>query len=176
MVKVVLASVEYMKKPMPTPVIYKTLLTLPNVLLVCVLESPFFIAVKQMPKKLKQRLTMGHWHTNNRTMYSIPWKAHKFRTVNHNTVRFQTITSDASNYSEFSFRTGKFVQKDKTRSFSLVETSRFNYKQGQCVYVKYDDQCHLGVVQNLNHIEYLVNAKCLIKTPQWQLVDTLARD
>ena len=51
-------------------------------------------------------------------------------------------------------------------SISLVETPWFNYKQGQCVYVKYDDQCHLGEVQNLNLIEYLVNVKCLIKTPQ----------
>ena len=64
------------EKPLPTPVIYKTLLTLPNVLLLCVLESPFFIALKQMLKKLKQRLTMGHWHTNNRTIYFIPRKAH----------------------------------------------------------------------------------------------------
>ena len=46
-------------------------------------------------------------------------------------------------------------------SISLVETPWFNYKQGQCVYVKYDDQCHLGVVQNLNYIEYLVNVRCL---------------
>ena len=46
-------------------------------------------------------------------------------------------------------------------STSLVETPRFNYKQGQWVHVKYGGQCHLGVVQNLNYIEYLVNVKCL---------------
>ena len=48
-------------------------------------------------------------------------------------------------------------------SISLVENPWFNYEQGQCVYVKYDDQCHLGVVQNLNYLEYLVNIRCLIK-------------
>ena len=46
-------------------------------------------------------------------------------------------------------------------STSLVETPRFNYKQGQWVYVKYDDQCHLGVVQNLIYIEYFVNNRFL---------------
>ena len=136
-------------------------MTLPNVLLFCFLESPFFIAVKQMLKKLKQHLTMGHWHTNNRTMYSIPRKARYFRNVNHNTIRFQTITSDASDYAEFSFMTGKFVQKDKTMSTSLVESPVFNNKQGQWVYVKNDDQCHLGVVQNVNYTEYLVKVRCL---------------
>ena len=51
-------------------------------------------------------------------------------------------------------------------SSSLVETPRFNYNEGQWVYVKYDDQCHFGVVQNLNYIltnlnKYLVNVRCL---------------
>ena len=114
-----------------------------------------------MLKKLKQHLTMGHWHTNNRTMYSIPRKARYFRNVNHNTIRFQTITSDTSDYAEFSFMTGKFVQKDKTMSTSLVESPVFNNKQGQWVYVKNDDQCHLGVVQNVNYTEYLVKVRCL---------------
>ena len=62
------------------------------------------------------------WHTNDGTIYSIPQKAHYFRNVNHNTIGLQTITSDASDFAEFSFRTGKFVQKDKTMSTSLIET------------------------------------------------------
>ena len=37
----------------------------------------------------------------------------------------------------------------------------FNYKQGQPAYVKYDDQCHLGVVRNVNFTENLVNVSCL---------------
>ena len=62
------------------------------------------------------------WHTNNGTTYSIPQKAYYLRNINHNTVGFQTMASDASDYAEFSFRTGKFVQKDKTMSTSLIET------------------------------------------------------
>ena len=53
----ILASEEYMKQPLPTPLIHTTLLTLLNVLLQCVLELPFFIALKQMLKKLQQQLT-----------------------------------------------------------------------------------------------------------------------
>ena len=37
----------------------------------------------------------------------------------------------------------------------------FNCNQGQWVYVKYDNQCRLGVVQNVNYTEYLVNVMCL---------------
>ena len=64
------------EKTLPTALIYKTILIFPNVLLMCVLESSFFIALKQMLKKLKQHLTIGHWHTNKRAIYSIPRKAH----------------------------------------------------------------------------------------------------
>ena len=60
------------------------------------------------------------------------------------TIGFQTITSDASDYAEFSFRTGKFVEKKK--SLLLSQKPVFNYKQGQWVYVKYGDRCHSGIV------------------------------
>ena len=71
------------------------------------------------------------------------------------------MASDASDYAEFSFRTGKFVQKGKTMSTSLIETPMFNYKQGQWICVKYYNYCHLDVVQNVNYTEYLVNVRCL---------------
>ena len=73
------------------------------------------------------------WHTDNGTIYSIPdtRKAHYFRKVIPYTIGFQTITSDVSDYAEFWFRPGKFVQKDKTIPSSLTETPVFNYKQGQ---------------------------------------------
>ena len=53
MTKIVLVSIEYMKKTSPTPLINETLWTLLNVLLLFVLESQFFIALKQLLKKLK---------------------------------------------------------------------------------------------------------------------------
>ena len=102
------------------------------------------------------KATLGNsGHTDNGTIYSIPGtqKAQYFRKVNPNTIRFQTITSDASDYGDFLFRSGKFVQKGKTMFISLTETPLFNYKQGQWVYFKYDDQCYLGVVQNVNYTE-----------------------
>ena len=37
----------------------------------------------------------------------------------------------------------------------------FNYKQGRWVHVKYDDQCHLGVVRNVNYTKNLLNVRCL---------------
>ena len=37
----------------------------------------------------------------------------------------------------------------------------FNYKQGWWVHAKYDDQCHLGVVRNVNYTENLLNVRCL---------------
>ena len=62
------------EKSLPAPSIHKTLLSLLNVLLLCVVESQFFIALKQMLKKLKQHirnpdaLTMG-WY--------IPFQVHE---------------------------------------------------------------------------------------------------
>ena len=44
---------------------------------------------------------------------------------------------------------------------SLTETPVFNYRQGHWVHVKYNDQCHLVVVQNVNCTENLVNIRCL---------------
>ena len=96
-------------------------------------------------------------------MYSIPdtRKADYFKKLIPYTIGFQTITSDASDYAEFSLRTGKFVQKDKTMPSSLAETPVFNYKQGQYIYVKHDDHCHLGVVRNVKCPVNLVNVRCL---------------
>ena len=113
------------------------------------------IAILHCSKKDVEEIkaTLGNsWRTDNGTIYSIPGtqKAHYFRKVNLNTIRFQTITSDASDYGEFLFRTGKFVQKGKTMSISLTETPLFNYKQGQWVHFKYDYQCYLGVVLTIN--------------------------
>ena len=51
----------------------------------------------------------------------------------------------------------------KTRQHQLLlwETPAFNYKQGEWVHVKYDDQRHLGGVLNVNHTTNLVNVRCL---------------
>ena len=54
------------------------LLSLPNVLLVCVLESSFFIALKQMLKKLKQHLTMPDTLTVGQY---IPFQGHERLTI-----------------------------------------------------------------------------------------------
>ena len=59
------------------------------------------------------------WHIDNGTIYSIPgtWMAYYFRKVNPYTTGFQIITSDASDYAEFLFRTGNSVPKDKAFTF-----------------------------------------------------------
>ena len=57
--------------------------------------------------------------------------------------------------------TGKFVQKGKTTSPSLMEIPVFNYKQGKWVHFKDDNQHHLGVVLNVNYTKNLVNVTCL---------------
>ena len=62
------------------------------------------------------------WHTEDGTIYGIPGtrKSHYFRKVSPYRTGFQTTTSDASDYVEFSFKTNKFAQKDKTASTSLM--------------------------------------------------------
>ena len=35
----------------------------------------------------------------------------------------------------------------------ITETPVFNYKQGQWVPVKHDDQCHLRLVRNVNYMK-----------------------
>ena len=120
-----------MKKPLPAPLIYKTLLNFPNVLLLCGLESPFLIALQQMLKKLKQHMTVPGTLTMGQC---IPF--HERLTILGMSITMETIET-------------------------LMETPVFNYKQGQWVYVKYNNQCHLGVVQSVNYTEYLVNVRCL---------------
>ena len=96
---VVLVSREYVNKPLPAPLIHKTLLTLLNMLLLFAQQSPFFIAWKQMLKKLSNTWQfLAHWQSKN--IYTIPGtqKAHYFRKVIPYMVGLQTRTSHASDF------------------------------------------------------------------------------
>ena len=150
-----------MKKPLPAPLIHKTIEFAECVACVC----PGIIILhcsKTDVEEIKATLDNA-WHTDSGTIYSIPgtWKAYYFRKVNPYTIGFQTITIDASDFAEFLFRTGKSVPKDKTTSTFLTESPVLNYKEGRWLHVKYDDQCHLGVVRNVKHTENLLNVRCL---------------
>ena len=116
---------------------------------------------KRDVEEVKQSLDQT-WCTENGTIHSIPGtrKAHFFIKVAPYTIGFQTITADASDYAEFSFRTGKVVKKPSTDVANKGPTT-FNYKQGEWVNVRYDGQCHIGIILNVNSSEKLVNVRCL---------------
>ena len=108
------------------------------------------------------------WNINNVTISSIPdtRKTHYFKKVSPYIIGVQTVTSDDSDYKEFSFLTGKYIPSDaqpQPIEYHPVEPQPFTYRQGEWIRVLYDKEPHTGLVFYVNHDKKLARVKCLIR-------------
>ena len=74
----------------------------------------------------------------------------------------QTITSDSSDYKEFSFLTGTFASGEVLPAVDFQHIHGFDYCQGEWVKVLYETEPHIGLILDANTSDKLIHVKCLV--------------
>ena len=96
---------------------------------------------------------------------------HFFKRVTDYVVAMQTITSDSSDYKEFSFLTGKFASGEVLPGIDFQHVHDFDYRQGEWVKVLYETEPHSGLILDVNTSEKLICVTCLVPShgKHWKL-------
>ena len=96
---------------------------------------------------------------NGKTIPQLPGTRkvfHFFKRVTDHVVEVQTITSDSSDYKEFSFLTRKFASGEVLPAIDFLHIHDFDYRQGGWVKVLYETEPHIGPILDVNTSEKLV--------------------
>ena len=94
-----------------------------------------------------------------------------FKRVTDYVVAVQTITSDSSDYKEFSFLTRKFASGEVPPAIDFQQIHDFNYCQGEWVKVLHENEPHIGLILDVNTSDKLSPVKCLVPSQgkHWKL-------
>ena len=111
---------------------------------------------------------------NGKTIPQLPGTRkvfHFFKRVTDYVVAVQTITSDSSDYKEFSFLTRKFASGEVLPAIDFQHIHDFDYHQGEWVKVLYENELHIGLILDVNTSDKLIRVKCLVPSQgkHWKL-------
>ena len=83
----------------------------------------------------------------------------------------QTITSDSSDYKEFSFLFRKFASGEVLPAIDFQHNHDLDYCQGEWVKALYENQLFIGFILDVNTSDKLIHVKCLVpsKGKHWKL-------